>query len=122
MRINSSPVAMQKPIAHYYVVALSPPVVSPIFLRWISVGEGSPLPRPRIQVGSRTVPQKCAVTHFQHGQVFCAPALGNYAVARCRLIKRVPRGDTQLMWFRIEIDLGPVPTMLTTRSAPAALA
>ena len=30
------------------------------FVRWISVGEGVPLPRPRIQVVHGTVPQKCA--------------------------------------------------------------
>src|SRR6266566_5662225 len=32
------------------------------------------------------------VTHFQHGQVFCAARrLENYAVARCRLHQRVPQ-------------------------------
>ena len=32
-----------------------------------------------------------------------------------------PRGDTQLMWLRLR-STSSVPTMLTTRSAPAALA
>src|SRR5437660_3167788 len=30
------------------------------FLRWISVGEEVPLPRPRLQLVHGTVPQKCA--------------------------------------------------------------
>src|SRR5580765_521734 len=43
----------------YY--GLSPPLPFRLFfVRWISVGEGVPLPRPRIQVVHGTVPQKCA--------------------------------------------------------------
>jgi hypothetical protein len=60
--------------------------------------------------------------HVQHGQVFCtARQLKDYAVARCGLHQRTPRGDTQLMWLRLR-SISSVPTMLTTRSAPAALA
>ena len=37
-----------------------PRAASLTFVRWISVGEGGPLPRPRIQLVHGTVPQKCA--------------------------------------------------------------
>ena len=62
------------------------------------------------------------VTHFQHGQVFCtARQLKDYAVTRCGLHQRTPRGDTQLVWLRLR-SIPSVPTMLTTRDTPAALA
>jgi phytoene/squalene synthetase len=62
------------------------------------------------------------VTHFQHGQVFCAARrLENYASPAADFINARPRGDTQLMWLRLR-STSSVPTMLTTRSVPAALA
>src|SRR5882724_7894153 len=43
------------------VVALSPPVPFRLFfVRWISVGEEVPLPKPRLQPVHGTVPQECA--------------------------------------------------------------
>jgi hypothetical protein len=68
--------------------------------QWISVGEGVPLPRPRIQV--------------VHGWRTTLSPAADFINAR-------PRGDTQLMWLRLR-STSLVPTMLTTHSAPAALA
>src|SRR5204863_9528769 len=58
------------------VVALSPCAVSSL-LRQVSVGEGVPLPRPRIQVVHGTVPQKCARNRLPaRSGILCRPALG----------------------------------------------
>ena len=47
------------------------------FVRWISVGEGVSLPRPRIQVVHGTVPQKCArKTLSARSSVLYRPAIG----------------------------------------------
>src|ERR1019366_10008727 len=57
---DSSPIACQKPIARYYGRrSFTTCAVSSLF-RPVSVGEGVPLPRPRLQVVHGTVPQKCA--------------------------------------------------------------
>src|ERR1700686_1697066 len=46
------------------------------------------------------------VTHFQHGQVFCAARrLENYAVARCRLHQRAPQRRHPTDVVAVEIDL-----------------
>src|SRR5579864_1409833 len=55
-----------------------------LFLRQggFSVGEGVPLPRPRIQVVHGTVPQKCARNTLPaRSGILCRPALGEL---RCR--------------------------------------
>ena len=58
---NSSPIACQNPIARYYHRrSFSPVPFCLFFIRWISVGEGVCLPRPRTQVVHGTVPQQCA--------------------------------------------------------------
>ncbi len=59
------------------VVALSPPVPFRLFfVRWISVGEGVSLPRPRIQVVHGTVPQQCARNPLPARSGFlCRPAI-----------------------------------------------
>jgi hypothetical protein len=47
------------------------------FVRWISVGEGVPLPRPRIQVVHGTVPQKYACNTLPaRSGILRRPALG----------------------------------------------
>jgi hypothetical protein len=56
--------------------------VSSLFVRWISVGEGVSLPRPRILVVHGTVPQKCARNTLPaRSGILCRPALGEL---RCR--------------------------------------
>src|SRR6478609_10746151 len=46
------------------------------------------------------------VTHFQHGQVFCAArSLENYAIARCRLHQRAPQRRHPTDVVAVEIDL-----------------
>src|SRR5580698_10138086 len=53
-------VACQKQIALYYGRRTFTTCAVSSLLRQVSVGEGVPLPRPRIQVVHGTVPQKCA--------------------------------------------------------------
>src|SRR5579864_6207991 len=67
----------------YKRIALTLPVPFRLFfLRWICVGEGVPLPRPRIQVVHGTVPQKCAGnTLLARSGILSRPALGEL---RCR--------------------------------------
>src|SRR4051812_7211170 len=55
------------------------------FLRWISVGEGVPSPRPRIQVVHGTVPQKCARNTLPaQSDILCRPEHGGL---RCRPLR-----------------------------------
>jgi aryl-alcohol dehydrogenase-like predicted oxidoreductase len=62
------------------------------------------------------------VTHFQDNQVFCtARRLETTRSPAADFSNARPRGDTQLMWLRSR-STSSVPTMLTTRSVPAALA
>ena len=62
------------------------------------------------------------VTHFQHCQVFStARHLKDYLSPAADFINARPRGDTQLMWLRLR-STSSVPTMLTPRDTPAALA
>ena len=53
-------VACQKQIGLYYGRPSFTTCAVSSLLRQVSVGEGVPLPRPRIQVVHGTVPQKCA--------------------------------------------------------------
>jgi hypothetical protein len=103
------------------VVALAPPVpFRPFSSGRLGVGEGVSLPRPRIQVVLGTVPQKRARnTRPARSDVLYRPAI---EALRCHPLPtsstRGPGCDTQLMWLRLR-SISSVPTMLTTRSAPA---
>jgi hypothetical protein len=55
-------VVCQKPVALYYGRRSFTTCAVSSLLRQVSVGEGVPLPTPRIQVVHGTVPQKCART------------------------------------------------------------
>src|SRR5216684_3196745 len=83
MRTQLISCRLQKADSAIAVVALSPPVPFHLFfVRWTSVGEGVPLPRPRIQVVHGTVPQKCARNTLPaRSGILCRPALGEL---RCR--------------------------------------
>ena len=81
---------LPKPIARYTVVALSQ-----VCRLVSSASDGLALARESLSrgLGSRWFTERfhrnALVTHFQHGQVFCAARrLENYAVARCRLHQR----------------------------------
>src|SRR5579862_5023624 len=60
------------------------------FVRWINVGEGVLLPRPRIQVVHGTVPQKCTgnILPARSG-ILCRPAIEGL---RCH---RLPTSSTR---------------------------
>src|ERR1700722_18192349 len=70
-------VACQKQIALYYGRRSFTTCAVSSLLRQVSVGEGGPLPRPRIQVVHGTVPQKCARNALPAPSgILSRPALG----------------------------------------------
>src|SRR5207244_12652408 len=71
-----------QPIARYYGRRSFTTCAVSSLLRQVSVGEGVPFPRPRIQVVHGTVPQKCARNTLPaRSGILCRPALGEL---RCR--------------------------------------
>ena len=83
MRTHSSPVGCQEPITHYYGRRSFITCRFGYFRQVVRVGDGVPLPRPRIQVVHGTVPQKCARNRLpaQSG-ILCRPALGELSCRR----------------------------------------
>ena len=82
-------------------------------------GGGAPLPRNLacVNVGAGSMTWSAAVTTATPW-LSVSPAGGTVVTAD---FINAPRGDTQLMWLRLR-STSSVPTMLTTRPAPAALA
>ena len=113
---------LPKPIALYYRRRSFTTCAVSSLLRQVSVGE-SPFAEVPDPGGSQNGSTEMRWYHTSSTVKYSVPpgAWRTTLSPAADFINARPRGDTQLMWLRLR-STSSVPTMLTTRFAPAALA